>query len=41
MKASGRKLNNFLDSFSRSKKPEKDKQQLLETVMKRIKALNP
>lgn len=41
MRASGRRVNNFLDSFSRAKKPDKDKQQLLDTVIKRIKALQP
>ncbi|XP_067928317.1 exocyst complex component 6B-like [Watersipora subatra] len=41
MRASNRKANNFLDSFSRLKKPEKDKQQLLDMVIKRIRALQP
>lgn len=41
MRSSNKKMNNFLDSFSRMKKPEKDKQQLLDTVIKKVKALQP
>lgn len=41
MRASNRRMNTFLDSFSRSKRPDKDKQQLLETVIKRVRALQP